>query len=108
MIGEPITVAARVEGDTHRLVVRGTVDRDAAGHIDFLIRHGMWESPTAVMIDLSRVEHVSDALIGALRRASRRLASRDRRLTIVCPQLDLRRHLELAGLDELADVTPMR
>jgi anti-anti-sigma regulatory factor len=58
-----------------------------------------------VVIDISRVEEVNGALIGALLRGSRRLAWRNRRLTIVCPQPELRRSLEIAGLDELADVT---
>lgn len=100
------SVAARVEGTIHEIVVRGTVDRDAAREIDFLVRHGMWEPPAGVVIDISQVEDVSGALIGALLRASRRLAWRNRRLRIVCPGVELRRRLEMAGLDELADLGP--
>lgn len=98
-------VAARVTGDTQVLVVRGVVDRQAAGEIDYLIRHGLATPPARVVVDISRVDEVTGALIGALLRASRRLAWRNRRhLTIVCPQAELRRRLEIAGLDELADV----
>jgi anti-anti-sigma factor len=97
-------VAAHVTGDTQRLVVRGVVDRVAAREIDYLIWHGTSDPPVHVVIDVSRVEEVSGALIGALLRASRRLAWRNRRLTIVCPQAELRRRLEIAGLDELADL----
>jgi anti-anti-sigma factor len=98
-------VAARVSGDTQVLVVRGVVDRHAAGEIDYLIRHGVVDPPARVVVDISRVDEVSGALIGALLRASRRLAWRNRRrLTIVCPQADIRGRLEIAGLDELADV----
>ena len=101
----PALVAARVSGDTQVLVVRGVVDRHAAGEIDYLIRHGLANPPLRVVIDISRVDEVSGALIGALLRASRRLAWRNRRrLTIVCPQPDIRGRLEIAGLDELADV----
>jgi len=100
----PEPVAARVEGATHFVVVRGLVDRDAARQIDFLVRHGMWEPPADVVIDISSVEEASGALIGALLRASRRLAWRNRRLTIVCPRPELVGRLEIAGLDELADV----
>jgi anti-anti-sigma factor len=98
-------VAAWIDGATHHLVVRGAVDRDAARGIDFLIRHGMWEPATGVVIDITQVEDMSGALIGALLRASRRLAWRNRRLTIVCPRPELQRRLEIAGLDELAEVT---
>jgi anti-anti-sigma factor len=97
-------VAARVAGDTQVLVVRGVVDRAAAREIGYLIRHGTSDPPVRVVIDVSCVEEVSGALIGALLRTSRRLAWRNRRLTIVCPQVDLRSRLEIAGLDELADV----
>jgi len=98
-------VAVRVAGDTQVLVVHGVVDRHAAREIDYLIRHGTSDPPPRVVIDIARVEEVSGALLGALLRASRRLAWRNRRLTIVCPQVDLRRRLDIAGLDELADVT---
>jgi anti-sigma B factor antagonist len=98
-------VAVRVAGDTQVLVVRGVVDRHAAREIDYLIRHGTSDPPPRVVIDIARVEEVSGALLGALLRASRRLAWRNRRLTIVCPQPELRRRLDIAGLDELADVT---
>ena len=98
-------VAARVTGDTQVLVVRGVVDRHAAGEIDYLIRHVLTTPPGRVVVDISRVDEVTGALIGALLRASRRLAWRNRRrLTIVCPQPELRSRLEVSGLDELADV----
>lgn len=87
------------------VVVRGVVDRDAAREIDLLIRHGTWDPAAGVVIDISSVDEVNGALIGALLRASRRLAWRNRRLTIVCEHPELRRRLEIAGLDELADVT---
>jgi anti-anti-sigma factor len=99
-----LVVASRVAGGAQLIVVRGVVDRDAAREIDLLIRHGTSDPPAGVVIDISHVDEVNGALIGALLRASRRLAWRNRRLTIVCEHADLRRRLEIAGLDELADV----
>jgi anti-anti-sigma factor len=101
----PGTVAARVADHAQIVVVQGFVDRDAAREIDSLMRHGTADPPTRVVIDISRVDEVNGALIGALLRASRRLAWRNRRLTIVCEHAGRRRRLEIAGLDELADVT---
>jgi anti-anti-sigma regulatory factor len=100
----PGLVAARVAGGAQLVVLRGVVDRDAAREIDFIVRHGMSDPPNGVVIDISRVDEVNGALIGALLRASRRLAWRNRRLTIVCERAELRRRLEIAGLDELADL----
>jgi anti-anti-sigma regulatory factor len=101
----PGTVAARMAGAAQLIVVRGVVDRDAAREIDFIVRHGTSDPPASVVIDISHVDEVNGALIGALLRASRRLAWRNRRLTIVCEHAELSRRLEIAGLDELADVT---
>jgi anti-sigma B factor antagonist len=103
-----VVVASRVAGGAQLIVVRGGVDRDAAREIDLLIRHAAADPPAGVVIDISHVEEVNGALIGALLRASRRLAWRNRRLTIVCEPADLCRRLQIAGLDELADVTPRR
>jgi anti-anti-sigma factor len=103
-----VVVATRLAGGAQLIVVRGLVDRDAAREIDVLIRHGASAPPAGVVIDISHVDEVNGALIGALLRASRRLAWRNRRLTIVCEHAELRRRLEIAGLDELADVTPRR
>lgn len=101
----PRLVAARMAGGAQLIVVRGLVDREAAREIEFIIRHGASDPPAGVVIDISRVDEVNGALIGALLRASRRLAWRNRRLVIVCEHAELRRRLEIAGLDELADVT---
>jgi anti-anti-sigma regulatory factor len=100
-----VVVTGRATGAGQFLVVRGVVDREAAREIDLLIRHGASDTRAGVVIDISRVDEVNGALIGALLRASRRLAWRNRRLTIVCEPMELRRRLQIAGLDELADVT---
>lgn len=101
----PVVVAAGVAAGAQLIVVRGVVDREAAREIDLLIRHGASDPPAGVVIDISHVDEVNGALFGALLRASRRLAWRNRRLTIVCEPAELRSRLQIAGLDELADVT---
>ena len=101
---DPPPIAVRMDGDTQLIAVRGVVERDGAREIDSLVRHRASES-SALIIDLSETEEITGALIGALLRASRRLAWRNRRLKIVCPQAELRGRLVIAGLDELADVT---
>jgi anti-anti-sigma regulatory factor len=100
-----VVEAAGVAGAAQLIVVRGVVGSGAAREIDLLIRHGTSDPPAGVVIDISHVDEVNGALIGALLRASRRLAWRNRSLTIVCERAELRRRLEIAGLDELADVT---
>ena len=97
-------VPDRAASATQLVVVRGVVDRDAAREVDALIPHSNSDRPAGVVIDISQVDKVNGALIGALLRATRQLARRNRRLTIVCEHAELRRRLEIAGLDELAEV----
>jgi anti-anti-sigma regulatory factor len=101
----PRVVAGRAPGAGQLVVVRGVVDCEAAREVDLLVRYGASDPRAGVVIDISRVDEVTGALIGALLRASRRLAWRNRRLTIVREPAELRRRLEIAGLDELADVS---
>jgi anti-anti-sigma regulatory factor len=87
------------------LVVSGTVHREEASVLDSLTR-GIALSPTpAVTIDISEVDEVNGALLGALVRATRWISWRNGRVVIVCPREDLRRGLEVAGLDHLAEVS---
>ena len=104
LIRMPATVTAGVTGGAQVVVVNRVVDRDTAQGIESLVRHADPGPPVRVVIDISGVREVNGALIGALLRVGRRLAWRNRRLTIVCAEAELRRSLEIAGLEELADV----
>ena len=87
------------------LVVSGTVHREEARVLDSLTR-GIALSPTpAVTIDISGVDEVNGALLGTLVRATRWLSWGNGRVVIVCARDDLRRGLEVAGLDHLAEVS---
>jgi anti-anti-sigma factor len=84
----------------------GSVDRDLAGRADSLLQLTTLEHEGALAVDVSAVEDVNGALLGLLLRASRRLAWRNRQLVIVCRTPETLRRLEIAGLDELATLTP--
>jgi anti-anti-sigma factor len=87
------------------LVLSGTVHRDEARVLDSLLR-GIALSPTpAVVIDISGVDEVNGALLGVLVRATRWIGWRNGRVEFVCAREDLRRGLEIAGLDHLAEVS---
>jgi len=87
------------------LVLSGSVHREEARILDSLLR-GIARSPTPVLtIDISGVNEVNGALLGVLVRATRWIGWRNRRVVIVCPRDDLRRGLEVAGLDHLAEVS---
>jgi anti-anti-sigma regulatory factor len=87
------------------LVLSGTVHREEARVIDSLMRGVALSPMPAVVIDISGVDEVNGALLGALVRATRWIGWRNGRVEIVCARDDLRRGLEVAGLDHLAEVS---
>jgi anti-anti-sigma regulatory factor len=87
------------------LVLSGTVHREEARVLDSLMRGvALSTTPTAV-IDISDVDEVNGALLGMLVRATRWIGWRNGRVEIVCGRDDLRRGLEVAGLDHLAELS---
>ncbi len=88
------------------LVIDGTVHREEARVLDSLMR-GVALSPAPdAVIDISGVNEVNGALLGLLVRATRWIGWRNGRVEIICERDDLRRGLEVAGLDHLAELTP--
>jgi anti-anti-sigma factor len=84
------------------VTLAGPVDRELAERADPLLRLLTFEHDGRIAIDVSGVDAVNGALLGLLLRASRRLAWRNRQLTIVCRDHETSRRLRIAGLDELA------
>jgi anti-anti-sigma factor len=85
------------------VTLAGPVDRELADRVvDPLLRQVTAEHDGPIAIDVSEVAAVNGALIGLLLRASRRLAWRNRQLTIVCRDPETARRLRIAGLDELS------
>jgi anti-anti-sigma factor len=87
------------------LVLSGAIHREEARAVDSLMRSIALSPTPAVTIDISEVDEVNGALLGALVRATRWIGWRNGRVVIVCPREDLRRGLEVAGLDHLAEIS---
>jgi anti-anti-sigma regulatory factor len=84
------------------VTLAGPVDRELAERAIPLLQLLTSEHGGPIAIDVSSVDAVNGALLGPLLRASRRLAWRNRQLTIVCRDPEISRGLRIAGLDELA------
>ena len=87
------------------LVLSGTIHREEARVLDSLMRDVALSDTPAAVIDMSDVDEVNGALLGALVRATRWIGWRNGRVEIVCSRDDLRRGLEVAGLDHLAEIS---
>jgi anti-anti-sigma factor len=94
--------AAPAAGSIVRL--SGIVDRAMARRLDTVMRDIALGPAPAVIIDIAEVDEVNGALLGVLVRTTRWVGWRNGRTVIVCPSDDLRRGLEIAGLDHLAEV----
>jgi anti-anti-sigma factor len=86
------------------LVLSGCIDRTGARALDTALREIALQPAPMAVIDIGAVDEVNGALLGVLVRATRWLGWRNGRTVIVCPREDLRRGLEVAGLDHLAEV----
>jgi anti-anti-sigma factor len=82
----------------------GTVDRATADSLNATMRDIAQAATPEVIIDIADVDEVNGALLGVLVRTTRWVGWRNGRTVIVCPRADLRRGLEIAGLDHLAEV----
>lgn len=82
----------------------GNVDRDEARALDGVMRDVAIGPAPVVVVDISAVEEVNGALLGVLVRATRWVSWRNGRMVIVCRSDELRRGLEVAGLDHDAEV----
>jgi anti-anti-sigma factor len=87
------------------VVIEGTVHREEARVLDSVMRAVALSPTPAVVIDIAGVDEVNGALLGTLVRATRWIGWRNGRVAIVCPRADLRRGLEVAGLDHLAEIS---
>jgi anti-anti-sigma regulatory factor len=87
------------------LVLSGTIHREEARALDSLMRGVALSPAPGAVIDISGVDEVNGALLGALVRATRWIGWRNGRVEIVCGRDDLRRGLEVAGLDHLAEIS---
>jgi anti-anti-sigma factor len=94
--------ATPAAGSTVR--VTGTVDRTMARKLNTVMRDVALGPAPVVVIDIEGVEEVNGALLGVLVRTTRWVGWRNGRTVIVCPSDELRRGLEIAGLDHLAEV----
>lgn len=84
------------------VTLAGPVDRELVERVSPLLQLLTSEHGGPIAIDVSGADAVNGALLGLLLRTSRRLAWRNRQLTIVCRDPEISQRLRIAGLDELA------
>lgn len=94
--------------DAAVVVARGEIDCSTAPALSDALRRVTFEGEGPVAIDLCAVTFMDSSGISVLLNAVRRLAQRDRRLSVVCPPGPLLRLFELTGLLSTLDIHSTR
>jgi anti-sigma B factor antagonist len=99
-----VNVAFRVEAesstDLHTVSVFGELDQATAPKLRSALGDTLGDVEKSVLVDLSDCGFIDSTGLSLLVEAKRRLAEEDRRFAVCCPDADVRRLLELTGIDE--------
>jgi anti-sigma B factor antagonist len=93
---------AEVESNDSLHVVRvfGELDQSTAPELRTSLDAVLDGPPAGVLVDLGGCEFIDSTGLSLLVEAKRRLAEGDRRFGVCCADVDVRRLLELTGIDE--------
>jgi anti-sigma B factor antagonist len=99
-----LNVAFRVEADPgadlHTVSVIGELDQATAPQLRSALGDALGVQSTPVLVDLTDCGFIDSTGLSLLVEAKRRLAEDDRQFAVCCPDADVRRLLELTGIDE--------
>ena len=98
---EPDYRESELVDGTKLVTLGGELDVFTAGAAVRELLEECVESAYHVVLDMSQVTFIDSAGIGLLVRTHRRLADIDRRLVLLRPDPNVRRIIELTGLDQL-------
>ena len=93
----------RVESQTDRglrtVSVAGELDQGTAPELRGVLAEALGDGATPVLVDLSDCDFIDSTGLSLLVEAKRKLGDERRRFGVCCPDPDVRRLLELTGID---------
>jgi anti-sigma B factor antagonist len=93
-------VEAESDGGLHTVTVHGELDQGTAPELRGALGSVLGESNDSVLVDLSKCEFIDSTGLSLLVEAKRKLDEEKRAFGVCCPDADVRRLLELTGIDE--------
>ncbi len=96
----PFSVKAANEPGLHTVTVLGELDQGTAPELRAVLSEAVGGAPNGVLVDLSDCNFIDSTGLSLLVEAKRRLADDQRGFGVCCPDADVRRLLELTGIDE--------
>ena len=95
----PFTVRSEAIDGLQAVSVTGELDQGTAPQLRVVLADALGLPPSSVLVDLSDCNFIDSTGLSLLVEAKRRLAEEDRRFAVCCPDPDVRRLLELTGID---------
>jgi anti-sigma B factor antagonist len=92
-------VRAESAADLRTVSVMGELDQGTAPELRGVLEEAVGKAPASVLVDLSDCNFIDSTGLSLLVETKRRLTDEDRRFGVCCPDADVRRLLELTGID---------
>jgi len=96
----PFKVSAESTSALHTVSVAGELDQSTAPELRTALASALGETQNGVLVDLSDCNFIDSTGLSLLVETKRRLSEEDRRFGVCCPDDDVRRLLELTGIDQ--------
>lgn len=90
----------QVEGGIHALTVSGELDMNTAPELDSKLELAVGQEGCSVMLDLSGCEFIDSTGIALIVRAWQQLDGSGRKLALCCINHQVRRLLEITGVED--------
>jgi anti-sigma B factor antagonist len=95
----PFSVRSESRDGLSTLSVVGELDQGTAPELRGVLAEALGRQPASVLVDLSDCNFIDSTGLSVLVEAKRRLAEEARWFGVCCPDADVRRLLELTGID---------
>jgi anti-sigma B factor antagonist len=99
-LNAPFKVEAKTDGRLHTVTVHGELDQGTAPQLRGVLGSALSDASASVLVDLSGCDFIDSTGLSLLVEAKRRLGEEERGFGVCCPDPDVRRLLELTGIDE--------
>ncbi|MFL5870630.1 MAG: STAS domain-containing protein [Solirubrobacterales bacterium] len=97
--GAPFSVKSESTDGVRTVSVIGELDQGTAPELRGVLADALGDAQASVLVDLSDCNFIDSTGLSLLVEAKRRLGEEDRRFGVCCPDADVRRLLELTGID---------
>jgi anti-sigma B factor antagonist len=99
IVTAPFKVESESVSGLRAVSVSGELDQGTAPELREALAEALGDPTLAVLVDLSDCNFIDSTGLSLLVEAKRRLAEDRRRFGVCCPDADVRRLLELTGID---------